>query len=133
MKVIWCAGGFTARVSDESGGYVHFADRETRARERGVFMSDLKFVSWKEIFLKTLDETDREKLARLVPEAELAIFERQQKLYSCPQHSEELSAMCVASEALRVVKHRIFKPRVLESPKGNSARFANFVRRSGTA
>jgi len=36
MKIIWCAGGFTARVSDESGGYVHFAFRETKERERGV-------------------------------------------------------------------------------------------------
>jgi hypothetical protein len=96
-------------------------------------MTDLKFVSWKEIFLKIMDETDPDKLARLVPEAELAIFKRQQKLYNCPQHSEELSAMCAASEALRVVKHRITKPVVLESTKGNGARFANFVRRSRTA
>jgi hypothetical protein len=96
-------------------------------------MTDLKYVSWREIFLKILDEADPDKLARLVPEAELAIFKRQQKLYNCPQHSEELSAMCVASEALRVVKHRITKPRVLESSKGNGARFANFVRRSRTA
>jgi hypothetical protein len=133
MKIIWCAGGFTARVSDESESYLHFAYRETREREKSDFMIDLKFVSWKEIFLTIMDETDPDKLARLVPEAELAIFKRQQKLYNCPQHSQELSAMRVASGALRVVKHRITKPRVLESSKGNGARFANFVRRSRTA
>jgi hypothetical protein len=133
MKIIWCASGLTARVSDESEGYVHFAHPETREREKRDFTTDLKFVSWKEIFLKIMDETDPDRLARLVPDAELGIFTRQQKLYNCPQHSEELSAMFVASEALRVVKHRITKPRVLESSKGNGARFANFVRRSRTA
>ena len=96
-------------------------------------MSDIKFVSWKEIFLKTLDETDPDKLARLVPEAELAMFKRQLKLHICPQHSEELSTMAVASEALRVVKRKIIKPIVPASSTGNRERFANFVRRSGTA
>jgi hypothetical protein len=96
-------------------------------------MSDIKFVTWEEMVLNTLDETDPEKLARLVPEAELAIFKRQQELNNCPQDDEELSTMSVASEALRAVKRRITKPRVLESSKGNPARFANFVRRSKTA
>jgi hypothetical protein len=96
-------------------------------------MSDIKFVSWKEILLKTLDETDPEKLARLVPEAELAIFRRHQELCGSPQNSAELSTMPIASEALRVVKRRITKPVVLASSTGNAARFANFVRRSGTA
>jgi hypothetical protein len=96
-------------------------------------MSDIKFVSWKEILLKTLDETDPEKLAQLVPEVELAMFKRQRELNNSPQHSEELSTMPIASEALRVVKRRITKPLVLASPKGNPARFANFVGRSGTA
>jgi hypothetical protein len=96
-------------------------------------MSDIKFVSWKEILLKTLDETDPEKLAQLVPEVELAMFKRQRELNNSPQHSEELSTMPIASEALRVVKRRITKPVVLASSTGNAARFANFVRRSGTA
>jgi hypothetical protein len=158
MKIIWCAGGFTARISEASSWLGNrdmscippLSSRQTETnfrieteqlktqsecaqREKRGFMTDLKFVSWKEIFLKTMDETDPEKLSRLVPEAELAIFKRQQGLYNCPQHSEELSTMCVASEALRVVKHRIAKPLVLASSKGNGARFANFVRRSGTA
>jgi hypothetical protein len=99
----------------------------------GDSMSDMQFVCWKEIFLKALDETDPEKLARLVPAAELAIFKRQQELCDNPHNSEERSTMCIASEALRVVKRRITKPVVLPSSKGNSARFANFVRRSRTA
>jgi hypothetical protein len=96
-------------------------------------MSDIKFVSWKELLLKTLGETDPEKLAQLVPEAELAIFKRQQELNDSPRHSEELSAMPIASEALRVVKRRITKPVAPVASTGNGARFANFVRRSGTA
>jgi hypothetical protein len=96
-------------------------------------MSDIKFVSWEEIVLKTLDETDPEKLAQLVPEAELAMFKREVELYNCLQHNEELSTMSVASEALRVVKRRITTPVVLASSAGGGARSANFVRRSGTA
>jgi hypothetical protein len=133
MKIIWCASGLTARVSDESEGYVHFAHRETREREKRDFMTDLKFASWKEIFLKIMDETDPDKLARLVPPAESAISKRQQELCDNSQNSEERSTMCVASEALRVVKRRITKPLVLASSKGNPARFANFVRRPRTA
>ena len=96
-------------------------------------MSDIKLVSSEEISLKTVDETDPENLAQLVPQAELAMFKRELELRNRPQHSEELSTMCVASEALRVMKRRITNPRLLESSKGNSARFANLVRRCGAA
>jgi hypothetical protein len=96
-------------------------------------LSDLKFVSWKEILLKTLDETDPEKLARLVPEAELAMFKRELELCDSPQNSEELSTMSVASEALRVVRRRIIKREVLGPSKANDARFVNSARRSETA
>ena len=68
-------------------------------------MSDLKFVSWKEIFQRAVEETDREKQILLVQQADLAIFHRQQKLYNCAQHREELNAMNVATEALRAIKH----------------------------
>jgi hypothetical protein len=98
-----------------------------------IAMSDIKFASWKELLLKALGETDPEKLAQLVPEAELAMFKRQQELNHSPQHSEELSAMPIASEALRVVKRRITKPVTPASSTGNAARFANFARRSGSA
>ncbi len=96
-------------------------------------MSDIKLVLWKEIFMKTLNETDPEKLAQLVPKVELAMFKRELELYDCSAPSEELSTMCVAYEALRVLRRRIARPRVLGSSKGNPARFANFVRRSATA
>jgi hypothetical protein len=96
-------------------------------------MSDIKLVLWEEIFLKTVNETDPEKLSQLVPKVELAMFKRELELYDCSPRSEELSTMCVAYEALRVLRRRIARPRVLESSKGNPARFANFVRRSATA
>jgi hypothetical protein len=68
-------------------------------------MSDLKFVSWKEIFQKAVAETDREKQRQLVQQADLAIFQRQQNLYNCIQHREELNALNGATEALRRIKH----------------------------
>jgi hypothetical protein len=68
-------------------------------------MSDLKFVSWKEIFQKAVEETDRDKQGQLVQQADLAIFHRHQKLYNCIQHREELSALNAATEALRLIKH----------------------------
>jgi hypothetical protein len=68
-------------------------------------MSELKFVSWKEIFQKAIEETDCDKRAQLVQQADLAIFHRQQQLFNCERHREELSAMNVATEALRVIKH----------------------------
>ena len=68
-------------------------------------MSDLKFVSWKEIFQKAVDETDREKQRQLVQQADLAIFHRQQQLYNCVQYRDELSALNAATEALRAIKH----------------------------
>jgi hypothetical protein len=95
-------------------------------------MTDLKFVSWEEIFLRIVEETDPEELARLVPDLELAMFKRELELRDNPQNSEELSTMCVASEALRVVKCRIIKPGVLVPSTGNGARFANSVRCSET-
>jgi hypothetical protein len=68
-------------------------------------MSELKFVSWKEIFQKAIEETDRDKQAQLVQQADFAIFHRHQQLYNCDRHREELSAMNAATEALRVIKH----------------------------
>jgi hypothetical protein len=45
-------------------------------------MSDIKLVSSEEISLKTVDETDPENLAQLVPQAELAMFKRELELQS---------------------------------------------------
>jgi hypothetical protein len=102
-------------------------------RWMGDSMGDIKFVSWEEVFLKTMNETDPQKLAQLVPEAELAMFKRELELHNSPQQTEELSTMSIAFEALSIVKRMIAKPRVFERPKGNPARFANFVRRAGAA
>jgi hypothetical protein len=68
-------------------------------------MSELKFVPWKEIFQKAIEETDYDKRAQLVQQADLAIFHRQQQLYNCDRYREELSAMKAATETLRVLKH----------------------------
>jgi hypothetical protein len=96
-------------------------------------VGDIKFVRWEEIFLETMNETDPQKLAQLVPEAELAMFKRELELHNSPQQTEELSTMSIAFEALRIVKRMITKPRVLGPSKGNPARFANFARRAGAA
>jgi hypothetical protein len=98
-----------------------------------VSVRDIKFVFWQEMFLKTFAESDPEKLARLVPRVELAMFRRELELYDCSPPREELITMCVAYEALRALKRRITRRRVLEPSKGNPARFAKFVRRSGAA
>jgi len=68
-------------------------------------ISELKFVSWKEVFHKAIGETDHDQRAQLVQQADLAIFHRQQQLFSCDRHREELSALNAATEALRVIKH----------------------------
>jgi hypothetical protein len=68
-------------------------------------MSDLTFVSWKEIFQKAVEETDREKQRQLVQQADFAIFQRQQKLYDCIQHREELNALNAATDASRRIEH----------------------------
>lgn len=80
-----------------------------------------------------MEETDRDKLAKLVAEADLAIFHRQQKLYACPRHQEELSAMRVASEALSAVKRTLARPAVLPSSNADRLRDAWFVRHQKTA
>lgn len=70
-------------------------------------MSDLHFVSWKEVFMKALEEKDRDKAAQLLREADLAIFCRERELGNSPVHREELSAIAVAIEALRVTRHAL--------------------------
>jgi hypothetical protein len=96
-------------------------------------MNDLRFVSWKEIFQKAMEETDRDRLAALVAEADLAIFHRQQKLYACPQHREELSAMNAASEALSLVKRTLTRPSLLASSNANRLHNARSARTQKTA
>ena len=70
-------------------------------------MSDLQFVSWKEVFLKAMEEKDTNKAAELLHQADLAVFRREQELDNSPLHREELSAIAVAIEALRVSRHAL--------------------------
>jgi hypothetical protein len=60
---------------------------------------------WKDILLQALDESDdRERLHRLVREAEVAIFLRREELGNAVEAREELSTMAVATEALRSIR-----------------------------
>jgi hypothetical protein len=70
-------------------------------------MSDLHFASWKEVFVKAVEEKDRNKAAQLLHQADEAIFRRKQELGNSSLHREELSAIAVAIEALRVSRHAL--------------------------
>ena len=70
-------------------------------------MRDLKLVSWKEIFERALYESDPAKAAQLIHEADVAIYHRRQQLRDSAEHREELSAMSVAMEALRVTRRKL--------------------------
>jgi hypothetical protein len=59
---------------------------------------------WKEIFMKAVNESDRQKLRRFVPEAEVAIFLRRAELGDSLEAREELSTIAVAIEALRSIR-----------------------------
>jgi hypothetical protein len=59
---------------------------------------------WKDILIQALEESDRQKLRRLVPEAEAAIFLRRKQLGNSVDAREELSTMAVAIEALRSMR-----------------------------
>jgi hypothetical protein len=59
---------------------------------------------WKDIFMQAMEESDKEKLHRLVRAAELAIFLRREELGNSAHAGEELSAMAVAIEALRSIR-----------------------------
>ena len=59
---------------------------------------------WKEVVQKAMVESNREKLTRLVREAEVAIFLRREKLGNLAESRDELSSMAVAAETLRAIK-----------------------------
>jgi hypothetical protein len=67
-------------------------------------MSADSSVCWKDIFTQAANETDPEKLHRLVREAEVAIFLRRQELANSADAREELSTMAVATEALQAIR-----------------------------
>jgi hypothetical protein len=70
-------------------------------------MSNLHFASWKEVFVKAVEEKDRNQAAQLLHQADEAIFRRKQELGNSSLHREELSAIAVAIEALRVSHHAL--------------------------
>jgi hypothetical protein len=67
--------------------------------------------SWKQFFLKALEESDRLKLTELARASEHAIFLRQQELKNSSDHHEERSEMSVAEMALISIKtHKLGWP-----------------------
>jgi hypothetical protein len=67
-------------------------------------MRDLRPVLWQEAFIKAVDEPDRETLARLIREAELAIVLRRQQLENPANYRDELRAMKLAALAMDSIK-----------------------------
>ena len=67
-------------------------------------MSGESSLHWKDSFTQAASETDKEKLDRLVHEAEMAIFHRREALGNSADAREELSTMAVATEALRAIR-----------------------------
>jgi hypothetical protein len=76
-------------------------------------------VHWKEIFMQAVNESDREKLHRLVREAEVAIFLRREELGDSVEAHEELSTMAVATEALRSIRVHQLGGQIPETAKSS--------------
>jgi hypothetical protein len=76
-------------------------------------MRDSYPISWKELFLWALIESDKEKLTGLIQAIERAIASRAQELSNSPDHHEERSEMAVANAALLSIKtHKLSWPPV---------------------
>jgi hypothetical protein len=67
-------------------------------------MQDSNSSSWRQPYLKALNETDETKLAGLVYAAEGAIFLRMQELANSTDHHKELSEIRAACAALRSIQ-----------------------------
>lgn len=67
--------------------------------------------SWKELFLRSLIESDQEKLTALVHAAEQAIAIRAQEFVNSADDHEERSEMAVAHAALLSIKTHKLGPR----------------------
>ena len=77
-------------------------------------MQDSYLMSWKELYLQTLLESETEKLTELVQATELAMADRAQQLSSSSDHHEERSEMAVAKASLLSIKtHKLGWPGVL--------------------
>jgi hypothetical protein len=67
-------------------------------------MRNLRPVLWQEAFIKAVDEPDRETLARLIREAEMAIVQRRGQLENPADYGDELRAMKLATLAMDSIK-----------------------------
>jgi hypothetical protein len=67
-------------------------------------VGDLGPVLWQEAFIRAVDETDRETLARLIDEAERAICIRRQQLGNPADYRHEVRAMDLSKHALETIK-----------------------------
>ena len=76
-------------------------------------MQDSYAISWKELFLWALIESDKEKLTELVREIEHTIARRANELLKFPNHQEERSEIAAAHTALLSIKtHKLGWPAV---------------------
>ena len=67
-------------------------------------MHDFRPVLWQEAFIKAVDEPDRETLARLICDAEIAIRLRWQQMENPADYRHEVRAMKVATLAMNSIK-----------------------------
>jgi hypothetical protein len=67
-------------------------------------MRNLRPVLWQEAFIKAVDEPDRETLARLIREAEMAIVQRRLQLENPANYRDEVRAMKLATLAMDSIK-----------------------------
>lgn len=67
-------------------------------------MHDLRPVLWQEAFIKAVDEPDREALARLIRDAEVAMRLRWQQMENPADYRHEVRAMKVAAQAMDAIK-----------------------------
>ncbi len=76
-------------------------------------MQDSYLMSWKELYLQALLESDTKKLTGLVQAAELAMALRGQELLNSADHHEECSEMAIAKASLLSIKtHKLGWPAV---------------------
>jgi hypothetical protein len=76
-------------------------------------MRDSCLISWKELYLSALIESDKEKLTGLIQAIELAIAGRSQELLNSSDHHEERGDMAAANAALLSMKtHKLGWPPV---------------------
>jgi hypothetical protein len=67
-------------------------------------LDNFRPVLWQEAFIKAVDEPDRETLARLIRDAEIAIRLRWQQMENPADYRHEVRAMKVATQAMDAIK-----------------------------